>query len=143
MAYLAKIETQDSQPIVLPIPTARPADFSPLEWSVIRLARVDQLWTIRAAGRLRRFFNWLAGRGNPSLANPQLEALRRMAVLTWHYGFTVPGSDIAEFLSAGFSADQYELMAGRINSALSAPKETVQRRFAKLRPTRVQRAGLA
>jgi hypothetical protein len=118
MAYMAKIDTQNAQPLVLPIPTADSADFSPLEWSVIRLARIDRLWTIRASGRLRRFFNWLAGRGNPSLANPQLEALRRMAVLTWHYGFTVPGDDIAEFLSAGFSTDQYELMAGRINSAL-------------------------
>ena len=118
MAYMAKIDTQNAQPVVLPIPTANSADFSPLEWSVIRLARIDRLWTIRASGRLRRFFNWLAGRGNPSLANPQLEALRRMAVLTWHYGFTVPSDDIAEFLSAGFSTDQYELMAGRINSAL-------------------------
>jgi hypothetical protein len=122
MAYLAKIETQDSQPIVLPIPTAKPAAFSPLEWSVIRLARVDRLWTIRTAGRVRKFWNWLAGRGNPSLANPQLEALRRMAVLTWHYGFTVPSDDVRNFLSAGFSPDQYELMAGRINSALSAPQ---------------------
>ena len=125
MAYLARIETQDSQPIALPAlvrPTRPKPDFSPLEWSVIRLARIDRLWTIRTAGRLRRFWNWLAGRGNPSLANPQLEALRRMAVLTWHYGFTVPGSDVAEFLSAGFSPDQYELMAGRINSALSAPQ---------------------
>ena len=118
MAYMAKIDTQNAQPLVLPIPTADSADFSPLEWSVIRLARIDRLWTIRASGRLRRFFNWLAGRGNPSLANPQLEALRRMAVLTWHYGFTVPSDDIAEFLSAGFSTDQYELMAGRINSTL-------------------------
>ena len=45
-----------------------------------------------------------------------------MAVLTWHYGFTVPGDDVAKFLSAGFSPDQYELMAGSINSALSAPR---------------------
>lgn len=123
MAYLAKIETQNAQPIVLPIPTAKPADFSPLEWSVIRLARVDRLWTIRATGRLRRFWNWLAGRGNPSLANPQLEALRRMAVLTWHYGFTVPSDDIADFISAGFSPDQYELLARRINSALGTSQK--------------------
>jgi len=120
MAYLAKIETQDAQSVVLPI--SAEAAFSPLEWSVIRLARIDRLWTIRTDGRLRRFWNWLAGRGNPSLANPQLEALRRMAVLTWHYGFTVPGNDVSEFLSAGFTPDQYELMAGRINSALSAPQ---------------------
>ena len=60
--------------------------------------------------------------GNPELANPKLEALRRMAVLTWHYGFTVPGDDVANFISAGFSPDQYELMAGSINAALSAPR---------------------
>lgn len=122
MAYLAKIETQGSRPIALPaLAPAKPA-FSPLEWSVIRLARVDRLWTIRTAGRLRKFWNWLIGRGNPELANPRLEALRRMAVLTWHYGFTVPGRDIAEFLSAGFSSDQYELMAGCINSTISTPR---------------------
>ena len=125
MAYLSRIEPHDAQPVALPAIAAasRPKpDFSNLEWSVIRLARIDQLWTIRAAGRLRRFFNWVVGRGNPELANPRLEALRRMAVLTWHYGFTVPGEDVANFLSAGFSPDQYELMAGSINSALSAPR---------------------
>jgi hypothetical protein len=125
MAYLSRIEPHHAQPVALPvISTAnRPRpDFSNLEWSVIRLARIDQLWTIRTAGRLRRFFNWVVGRGNPELANPKLEALRRMAVLTWHYGFTVPGEDVAHFISAGFSPDQYELMAGSINSALSAPR---------------------
>jgi hypothetical protein len=125
MAYLAKIETQDSRPVALPAIAAnnntRP-NFSPLEWSIIRLARIDRLWTIRTAGRLRRFWNWFVGRGNPELANPKLEALRRMAVLTWHFGFTVPGEDVSEFISAGFSPDQYELMAGSINSALSAPR---------------------
>ena len=125
MAYLSRIEPHDAQPVALPaiVATNRPKpDFSKLEWSVIRLARIDKLWTIRTAGRLRRFFNWVAGRGNPELANPKLEALRRMAVLTWHYGFSVPGEDVANFLSAGFSPDQYELMAGSINSALSAPR---------------------
>jgi hypothetical protein len=125
MAYLAKIETQDSRPVALPAIAAnsntRP-NFSPLEWSIIRLARIDRLWTIRTAGRLRRFWNWFVGRGNPELANPKLEALRRMAVLTWHFGFTVPGEDVSEFISAGFSPDQYELMAGSINAALSSPK---------------------
>ena len=60
--------------------------------------------------------------GNPELANAQLEALRRMAVLSWHYGFTVPGEDVANFLSAGFTPDQYELMVGSISAALSAPQ---------------------
>jgi hypothetical protein len=121
MAYLSRIEPHDAQPVALP--TVRLAampkpDISNLEWSVIRLARVDRLWTIRAAGPLRRFWNMVVGRGNPELANPKLEALRRMAVLTWHYGFTVPGEDVSAFLSAGFSPGQYELLAGSINSTL-------------------------
>ena len=125
MAYLAKIETQDSRPVALPAIAANnntKPNFSPLEWSIIRLARIDRLWTIRTAGRLRRFWNWFVGRGNPELANPKLEALRRMAALTWHFGFTVPGEDVSEFISAGFSPDQYELMAGSINAALSSPR---------------------
>jgi hypothetical protein len=122
MAYLAKIETQDSRPIALAARVASKTDFSALEWSVIRFARLDRLWTIRAAGRIRRIWNWVLARGNPELADPKLEALRRMAVLTWHFGFTVPGDDVADFLSAGFSPDQYELMAGSINSALSSPR---------------------
>ena len=126
MAYLSRIEPHDAQPVALSAANdaSRPeTGFSNLEWSVVRLARVDSLWTIRTAGRLRRFWNWVVGRGNPELANPKLEALRRMAVLTWHYGFTVPGDDVANFISAGFSPDQYELMAGSINAALSAPRK--------------------
>jgi hypothetical protein len=118
MAYMAKIEPQDSQLALSPRAPATP-EFSGLEWSVIRLARIDRLWTIRSVGRFRNLWNWLIGRGNPQLANPRLEALRRMAVLTWHFGFTVPGEDVSDFLSAGFTPDQYELMAGSINSALS------------------------
>jgi len=45
-----------------------------------------------------------------------------MAVLSWHYGFTINGDDLAEFYSAGFSPDQYELMVTSIWSALSTPK---------------------
>ena len=59
---------------------------------------------------------------DPELADPRLEALRRMAVLTWHFGFTVHGDDVAEFLSAGFTPDQYELMAGSINSVLAGTR---------------------
>ena len=126
MAYLAKIEPHNAEPIALTgVPandTSKP-DFSSLEWSVIRLARVDGLSTLRAAGRLRRFWNWLMGRnGSPELANERLEGLRRMAVLSWHFGFTVPGDDVANFLSQGFSPDQYELMVRSIRAAVSAPQ---------------------
>lgn len=126
MAYLARIEPQTAEPIALadvPANDTAKADFSRLEWSVIRLARVDGLSTLREPGRFGRFINWLMNRkGVPSLANERLEALRRMAVLSWHYGFTVPGDDVADFLSAGFSPDQYELMVRTIRAAISAPQ---------------------
>ena len=97
MAYLAKIEPQYAEPIARTAVPANDTDkpeFNPLEWSVIRLARADSVSTLRPAGRIRRFWNWLMGRsGSPELANERLEALRRMAVLSWHYGFTVPGDD--------------------------------------------------
>jgi hypothetical protein len=122
VAYLARIELQDAEPVGLPALASAKPDFSALEWSVIRLARLDRMWTIRPLGRVRRFWNWLINRGNPQLANEKLEALRRMAVLSWNFGFTVPGKDVGDFLSAGFTPDQYELMVSRINAALSAPR---------------------
>jgi len=126
MAYLARIEPHAASPIALtgiPANDTGKTDFSPLEWSVIRLARVDRLSTLRAPGRFRRFVNWLMGRiGSPELANERLEALRRMAVLSWHFGFTVPGDDVANFFSAGFSPDQYELMVRSIRAAIGTPQ---------------------
>ncbi len=133
MAYLARIEPYTAQPVdFLPrtvpaaIPVAPTPVFSDLEWSVIRLARVDGLSTLREPGRLGRFINWLVGRNrNPKLANPQLEALRRMAVLSWHFGFTVPGDDIADFLAVGFSPEQYELLVHGVQAAISATPKRI------------------
>ena len=126
MAYAARIEPQTAEPIArqgIPANDTGVPEFTSLEWSVIRLARVDRLYTLRPAGRLRRFWKWLMGRsGSPQLANERLEALRRMAVLSWHYGFTVPGEDVANFISAGFSPDQYELMVSSIRAALRLPQ---------------------
>jgi len=126
MAYLARIEPQTAEPIALtgvPANDIAKPDFSRLEWSVIRLARVDGVSTLREPGRWGRFVNWLMNRkGLPSLANERLEALRKMAVLSWHYGFTVPGDEVAAFLSAGFSPDQYELMVRSIRAAISGPQ---------------------
>jgi len=126
MAYLAKIDPGQAAPVArttAPANDTGPAGFSPLEWSVIRLARVDGLSTLREPGPVSRFLNWLLGReGKPQLANDRLEALRRMAVLTWHFGFTVPGDDVASFLSQGFSPDQYELMVRSIRAAVSGPQ---------------------
>ena len=126
MAYAARIETQNAEPIArmaIPANDTETPYFNPLEWSVIRLARADSISTLRPAGRISRFFSWVMGRsGGPELANEKLEALRRMAVLSWHYGFTVPGDDVASFISAGFSPDQYELMVRSIRAAIGSPK---------------------
>ena len=126
MANLARIEPRNAEPIALrgvPANDTAKTEFSRLEWSVIRLAKVDSLSTLREPGRLGRFVNWLLNRkGSPELANERLESLRRMAVLSWHYGFTVPGEDVASFLSSGFSPDQYELMVRSIRAAISGPQ---------------------
>lgn len=126
MAHLAKIQPHAAAPTPqkgLPANDVGRPDFSRLEWSVIRLARVDSLSTLRAPGLIRRFVNWLAGRtGRTELANERLEALRRMAVLSWHFGFTVPGDEVAAFLSAGFTPHQYELMVRSIRAAVGAPQ---------------------
>ena len=120
MAYLERIDSNDAQALTFPAlaaPIGRSADFTPLEWSVIRYARVDRLWTVRPFGPLRRFWKWWGGRGNPKLANERLEALRTAAVLSRHFGFTVPSEDVAAFLAAGFTSDQYELLVSSVREA--------------------------
>ena len=131
MAYLERIATEDSYPIVAApvrafasprlVPAPPGPEFSPLEWSVIRRAESDRLWTLREPGPLRRFINWVTGlQTSPAFANPRLEALRLMAVLSWHYGFVVPGDEVAEFGAAGFSDEQYELMVSSISAAIAS-----------------------
>ena len=129
MGYAARIEPAQqlvADPLALlskPANDTEKPDFTELEWSVIRFARQDSLSTLYEPGRVGRLWKWLIGRqGSPKLANERLEALRRMAVLSWHYGFTVHGDDVAEFFSAGFSPDQYQLLVTSIWSVLSAPK---------------------
>jgi len=89
---------------------------SALEWAVVALARRDRLGSLEAPGRiavaLGRVFGG-TGRGR-HLADPRLEALRRIAVLTWHRGFAIPAREVERFVSAGFSLGQYETMAGSI-----------------------------
>jgi hypothetical protein len=100
------------------------ATFGDLEWSVVRLARNDRLWSIRPLGRVRRLVNWLLNIGSLELANDRLEALRKAAVLSWHFGFSIPGQDVTDFLSAGFTAEQYEQMVLSIADARTASSRT-------------------
>ena len=92
-----------------------PAGFSALEWSVVMLARHDRPSSLREPGRFQKFLGRIFGDGfNRRLADPKLEALRRMAVLTWHHSYSVPKHELHAFFEAGFNADHYELLGKRI-----------------------------
>ncbi|WP_076068548.1 hypothetical protein [Sphingomonas montana] len=87
------------------------AGFRPLEWSVIALAKRDTLRSLSEPSRLSRAMGSLFGQETPSrLADPRLEALRRMAVYAWRHGFALPKAEIERFLSAGFAEQQIETL---------------------------------
>ena len=124
MAYLAlsdgvaAMTTAGPQPF-LPAPASpkadHPAGFSALEWSVVMLARHDRPSSLREPGRVAIWLGRIFGEAfNRRLADPRLEALRRMAVLTWHHSYSVPKREIQAFFAAGFNADHYELLGKRI-----------------------------
>ena len=139
MAYQAFQETTGGQAVLdrAPVPAADPiidriispldvptARLSALEWSVVALAERDRLSTLRTPGRVAIALGRLFGdTPNPRLADPKLEALRRVAVLSWHHGYTIPSAEVRAFLASGFSNEQYELVVdsiGRGRAAASA-----------------------
>ncbi|WP_428685501.1 hypothetical protein [Sphingopyxis sp.] len=92
-----------------------PAGFSALEWSVVMLARHDRPSSLREPGRITRWLGRIFGEAfNRRLADPRLEALRRMAVLTWHHSYSVPKTELKAFFAAGFDTDHYELLGKRV-----------------------------
>ncbi len=102
--------------------TFEPAEDRPtlteLERSVIGLARGDRLSTLRKPGRLSRALELLFGvRISPMLADPQLEALRRVAVLSWRRGYAIPSVEVKAFVAAGYSPAHYELVVDTISAA--------------------------
>jgi hypothetical protein len=91
---------------------------SSLEWSVVALAERDCLATLRKPGRIALAIGSIFGAGhNPRLADPRLEALRRIAVLSWHHGFAVHGQEVDAFTNAGFNLIQYEILVSIICEA--------------------------
>lgn len=97
-----------------PAPSATPSRFSPLEWLVVALARRDRPSSLKRPGRLAQAMQSLFGRPSQPLADDKLEALRRMAVLSWRHGAGVPAGEVDAFLSAGFSRQQYQAMLASI-----------------------------
>ena len=118
MAYLAFDAVTGGSAATLAAPVEVESRLGALEWSVVAIARNDSLGSLRAPGPMSIALGNLFGRRtNPRLADPKLEALRRMAVLAWHHGFAVPVSEVKAFLAAGFSADQYETVLASIGTA--------------------------
>ena len=61
------------------------------------------------------------------LANERLETLRRIAIFAWNSGWNVPKRELASFLDAGFSTDQFELIQRSIGEArLGRRRKTVR-----------------
>ena len=118
MGYLAFSELGGGDVVERVAPASdEPARLSALEWSVVAIAWSDRLSSLRRPGRLARALGRIFGGDNPRLADPRLEALRRMAVLTWHHGYTVPPHEVRAFGVAGYSASQYELLVDSIAAA--------------------------
>src|SRR3546814_10626904 len=99
--------------------------FSALEWSVVMLARHDRPSSLREPGRIMKLLSALVGNDiNRQLADPKLEALRRMAVLTWHHSYAVPKGELTDFFDAGYSPDHYALTGHRVGEAHLDRKHT-------------------
>lgn len=99
-------------------PVVNDASLSALEWLVVSLARRDRLSSLRTPGRMASAMGVLFGqRPNPRLADPKLEALRRLAVYAWHQGFAVPVSAVKAFVAAGYTSNHYELLLASISKA--------------------------
>jgi hypothetical protein len=124
MAYMNFSALQGS-PVAMPadmIAAPRRAGFSALEWQVVAIAQRDRLSSLSAPGPLSMALGMLFGgqRANPKLADPALEALRRVAVLAWHRGYAVPPAEIRAFHEAGFTPDQYETLLASISRGRAA-----------------------
>ena len=93
------------------------ADLSALEWMVVELARHDRLSSIRPASMLRTLGVRLFGlKAANRLADPRLEALRRVAVYGWRRSGRMPDEEVDAFLAAGFSFDQMMLALSAIRA---------------------------
>lgn len=124
MAYLNFAEL-DGTPVAAPadvVHARRETGLSVLEWQVVAIAQRDRLSSLETPSRLSVALGMLFGsqRANPKLADPRLEALRRLAVLAWHKGYAVPRAAIRAFHEAGFTTEQYETLLASISQGRAA-----------------------
>ncbi|WP_260599598.1 hypothetical protein [Sphingomonas endolithica] len=98
-----------------PAPAPGPSGFTALEWSVIALAKNDTIGSLATPGRVSRALGGVFGLSTASrLADPKLEALRRMAVHAWRRGFALPMAEINRFIAAGFGEAQMETLVASV-----------------------------
>jgi hypothetical protein len=104
----AKSVTEGAQP-------TSEAGFSALEWSVIAVSRRDGIASLDDPSPMSRALGSLFGFGTQSrLADPRLEALRRVAVYAWRRGYALPQIEIDRFVEAGFTIDQAETLVASV-----------------------------
>jgi hypothetical protein len=129
MAYRNFAEPHDTMlapRLAAPIADPVPARLSPLEWSVVALAQTEKLGSINRPGRIALAMHRLFGlRHANELADPRLEALRRLAVIAWHRGYAIHSSEIHAFKDAGFTMAQYELVLASISRGRDAINQRV------------------
>ncbi len=135
MAYLDLTDMAGNAP-ALPAFLATPREetkLSALEWQVVAIAQRDRLSSLEAPGRLSIALGVIFGgeRGNPRLADPKLEALRRIAVLSWHRGFRVPQSEIQRFHAAGYTPGQLETLLTSISRGRAAMNQGNHHEYAR------------
>jgi len=133
MAYIDFAEPALATPAPLFLASPRlvqeaPASFSRDELAIIRLAREDGLSSLREGSRFKDLLRLIFGfeRRRP-LANPRLESLRRIAVLSWHHSYNVAASEISAFFAAGFSPDHYDAMLAHIGAERAASSKRTYR----------------
>ena len=132
MAYIDLAERFTTAPLPFLFAPAEPIretvrEFTPREWTVIRLARQDRLSSLREEGEFKNFLRLVFGFARKTgLSDPKLEALRRIAVLSWHYSYNVNASEIGDFLAAGYSIEHYDAMLVHmgLERAASATRRT-------------------
>jgi len=116
MAYLDLSEARLSPAFA---PTATQTTFSGREWMVIALARGDTASSLEEPSRFRRTIEaFFKIRRANRLADPRLEALRRMAVLLRTGRGDTSAEERAGFFSAGFSRSQLAALTGFVAKAI-------------------------
>ena len=127
-AHIVPLQSPRTKPSAMVGTAAPQARLSALEWSVVAMAERDGLSSIREPGRFVSALSNLFGISRPNrLANERLEALRRIAIFAWNSGWNVPKRELASFLDAGFSTDQFELIQRSIGEArLGRRRKTVR-----------------